>query len=407
MIYITIEPMQIIVNQISTLSIVFTNWEDKSCTHIGFRLRLPSQIVLLEGNDKIDIARIDPHEHVTHIVHVRPKQIGSWMIGSSSFSYRDSQGLSQHPSPLQQEIRVIPTVATELSEPKVFVKLSTTILPLNEWDQLEGEVVNSGNVALYNIALRILGPIAQDLQVSRYNVGTLNSGESRIFQILVRAEESGNKVPLQLRVSYDDDIGRGRLHNQLIPVQVMKQHEFTNRQSSSEISYEDGVDVKKINVSTPKIFISYSHVDEKYMARLVSMLRPLEKQGIFEIWHDREITAGNEWYQEIRNAINTCDLALLLISVDFLNSRFIQEDELPRLLQLRKEKGLRVIPIILRHCTWTSVPILKDLQALPKDGRPVISFRGSGQPDRIWAEIAKVIEELSKTLSLKNKSRQL
>jgi TIR domain len=131
---------------------------------------------------------------------------------------------------------------------------------------------------------------------------------------------------------------------------------------------------------------------------LVSMLRPLEKQGVFKIWHDREITAGNEWYQDIQNAINTCDLALLLVSIDFLNSRFIQEDELPRLLQLRKEKGLRVIPIIVRHCTWTSVPILKDLQALPKDGRPVISFKGAGQPDRIWTEIVQRIEEVARRL---------
>lgn len=404
MIQITVVPTQLVMDQISSLSIRLTNSGNKPCTHLFFRLRLPSQIVLLEGNDKIDIAKIEPHQNVTHTVRVRPKQIGSWIIGSSSFSYRDSQGQSQHPSPLQQEVKVIPIVtASELSEPQVIVRLSTTALPLNEWDQLEGEVINSCDVALYNIALRVFGPIALDLHDSLYSVGTLRSGESKVFQFPVRAEESGNKVPLHVKVSYEDDSGRSRLHDQLTPIQVMKRHELTNTQSSSEIYRESSVRVEKINVSAPKIFISYSHVDEKYMTRLVSMLRPLEKQGVFEIWHDREITAGNEWYQDIRNAINTCDLALLLVSIDFLNSRFIQEDELPRLLQLRKERGLRVIPIIVRHCTWTSVPILKDLQALPKDGRPVISFTGSGQPDRIWAEIAKRIEELSKTLSLGNR----
>lgn len=399
MIHITVEPTQLVIDQISSLSIMLTNSENKPCTHISFKLRLPSQIVLLEGNDKIEIAKIDPFQDVTHTVRVRPKQIGSWIIGSSSFSYRDSQGQSQHPSPLQQEVEVIPiTLASKLQEPKVLVKLSTEALPFGEWDQLEGEIINSGDVILYDVSFRVVGPVAWNTYNAQHSLGIIRVGESKSFQVLVRAEESGNKVPLHIEVTYSDEIGLSRLHNQLTPIQVTKRHELINGRLSSEIYHESNARVEKTNASAPKIFISYSHIDEKYMTRLVSMLRPLEKQGGFEIWHDREITAGNEWYQDIRNAINTCDLALLLVSIDFLNSRFIQEDELPRLLQLRKERGLRVIPIIVRHCTWTSIPILKDLQALPKDGRPIISFKGAGQPDRIWTEIVKSIEELAKTL---------
>ena len=46
--------------------------------------------------------------------------------------------------------------------------------------------------------------------------------------------------------------------------------------------------------------------------------------------------------------------------------------ELPKLFQSRKAKGMRVIPVIIRPCPWQSEPILKDLQALPKDGKAVI-----------------------------------
>ena len=399
MIDITLQPTQLVLGQISSFSIKLTNSSNKPCTHVNFRLRLPPQIVLLEGIDKIDNAKIDPGQNIIHMMRVRPKQVGSWIISSSSFSYRDSQGQSQHPPPIQQKVKVIPvTAASESPEPKVLVKLTTEALPLKEWDQLEGEVINSGHVVLYNVSFRIVGPVASDVYNSQHSLGILHPSESKHFQVLVRAEESGNMVPLHIEVAYSDETGPSKLHDQLIPIQVTERHELINSQSPSEIYQERAVKVEKKSLTAPKIFISYSHVDEKYMTRLVSMLRPLEKQGILEIWHDREITAGNEWYQEIRNAINTCDLALLLVSVDFLNSRFIQEDELPRLLRLRKEKGLRVIPIIVRHCTWTSVPILKDLQALPKDGRPVISFKGAGQPDRIWTEIVQRIEELVKTL---------
>jgi hypothetical protein len=155
---------------------------------------------------------------------------------------------------------------------------------------------------------------------------------------------------------------------------------------------------EKKETPVPKIFISYSHVDERHMKRLVSMLRPFEQQNIFKIWHDREIKEGDEWYQDIQNAINSCCMALLLVSIDFLNSRFIREEELRRLLELRKEKGLRVIPIIIRECPWKNIPVLKDMQALPKDGRPVNSFQGANQLDHIWAEIAGRIAETSKEI---------
>ncbi len=112
MIDITFQPTQFVIDQISSLSIKITNSGNKPCTHLNFRLRLPPQIVLLEGTDKIDNAKIDPGQNIIHTVRVRPKQVGSWIIGSSSFSYRDSQGQSQHPAPLQQEISVIPATST-------------------------------------------------------------------------------------------------------------------------------------------------------------------------------------------------------------------------------------------------------------------------------------------------------
>lgn len=58
---------------------------------------------------------------------------------------------------------------------------------------------------------------------------------------------------------------------------------------------------------------------------------------------------------------------------------------------------LRVIPIIVRPCRWQSEPVLKDLQALPKDGKAVIKFsKATGARDQVWADIATVIEERAK-----------
>ncbi len=95
------------------------------------------------------------------------------------------------------------------------------------------------------------------------------------------------------------------------------------------------------------IFISYSHADEAWKDRLVKQLRVLESEGNFEVWDDRRIGAGDDWYPAIEKALNEASMAILLVSEDFLTSPFILGDEVPRLLKRRKEEGIWVIPLIV------------------------------------------------------------
>ncbi|HEV7474435.1 MAG TPA: toll/interleukin-1 receptor domain-containing protein [Pyrinomonadaceae bacterium] len=99
--------------------------------------------------------------------------------------------------------------------------------------------------------------------------------------------------------------------------------------------------------SALKIFISYSHEDEEFKNELVTRLEALQRRGIVDTWQDRLIKAGDEWNKSIQEAMDDCDLALLLVSADYLSSRFIQEEEQPKLLRRREKMRLRVIPIIV------------------------------------------------------------
>ena len=148
--------------------------------------------------------------------------------------------------------------------------------------------------------------------------------------------------------------------------------------------------------TTPKIFISYAHKDEEFKDELLVTLGSLKRRGIIDTWQDRMIQAGDEWYQAIETAMNECDMAILLISRNFLASKFIQDEEIPHLLERRKKEGMRVLPIIIRPCTWAGEPVLKDLQAMPRDGKAVITFaEDTGERDQAWTEIAEVIERLA------------
>ena len=105
----------------------------------------------------------------------------------------------------------------------------------------------------------------------------------------------------------------------------------------------------------PTVFISYSHQDEAWKKRLVKQLQVLQLEGDLEVWDDRRIDAGDDWKPKIEAAMARSRAAVLLISADFLTSRFIRGTEVPELLRRRESEGLRVIPVIVRPCPWQAV----------------------------------------------------
>jgi len=136
-----------------------------------------------------------------------------------------------------------------------------------------------------------------------------------------------------------------------------------------------------------KVFISYSHKDEDAMKELDRFLGPLVRDGKISIWTDRKILPGQTWKNEILRELESADLTLLLISANFLDSDFINTEEIPRAFKRMDEHGKHVVPIILNYCLWDITPI-KELQATPKDGRPIADFPNSAQA---WNEVARGI----------------
>jgi hypothetical protein len=124
------------------------------------------------------------------------------------------------------------------------------------------------------------------------------------------------------------------------------------------------------------LFVSYSHVDEDLKNELMKHLEPLRRRNQIETWHDRKIKAGDEWEKAISLNLKTADIVLLLISIDFINSKYCYDTELDVAMDRHAKGDAVVIPIILRSCLWHNTRFAK-LQALPRDGKAVTSF-----PDR-------------------------
>ena len=136
-----------------------------------------------------------------------------------------------------------------------------------------------------------------------------------------------------------------------------------------------------------KVFISYSRKDEAWKKRLVTHFAALQ----FDIWDDRRIETGKDWHQEIQEVIKTANLAILLVSADFLASKWIISEEVPRLLERRDKEGLRIFPVIIKPCAWKQVNWLARMSLHPKDGRPI----SSGDEQQIETDLLAFVEEVT------------
>src|SRR2546421_3997894 len=94
-----------------------------------------------------------------------------------------------------------------------------------------------------------------------------------------------------------------------------------------------------------KVFFCYAHEDEPLLNKLKAHLRPLKRQGLIDVWHDRNISAGSDWEQEIKEQLNSAQIILLLVSPDFMACNYINNVELKRAIERHQRGEARVIPI--------------------------------------------------------------
>jgi TIR domain len=66
----------------------------------------------------------------------------------------------------------------------------------------------------------------------------------------------------------------------------------------------------------PKVFISFSHKDKQWRDDLETHLKPYLRVGSLTSWSDKEIKAGSQWLVEIKTALASCNVAVLLVSPD-------------------------------------------------------------------------------------------
>lgn len=138
------------------------------------------------------------------------------------------------------------------------------------------------------------------------------------------------------------------------------------------------------------------------MTFVQSYLASAGLNSIFHIWVDTGFHDGDEWKEEIETQLKSCDLFILLVSINSLASEVVVNFEI-KTIQERQAKGenVHIFPIVLEPFPRKAVPWLMELNLHPRAGKPLSEFRYA-ERKREMARIADEIVEIARAISLRN-----
>lgn len=105
-----------------------------------------------------------------------------------------------------------------------------------------------------------------------------------------------------------------------------------------------------------KVFISYKHSDEEKLPLCEKIAACILEEFDVAIWYDNQLTAGKEYDDEIKNAIEQSDAFVCLLTPDILSSEYVLEREIP----FAKEKQVPILPVIA-GIAREDIPKIEDL----------------------------------------------
>lgn len=148
-----------------------------------------------------------------------------------------------------------------------------------------------------------------------------------------------------------------------------------------------------VNIRRNRVFLSYSRKDEGALGELQTMLTPLVRNKTIDVWFDGDIKPSQKWREEIRKAMASTRVAVLLVSPNFLASKFVIEEELPYFLRVAEEEDVKLLWILLSSCLYEETP-LGNYQAAHDIAMPLDSLSESSRR-KVLVEISRMIRSLA------------
>jgi len=139
-----------------------------------------------------------------------------------------------------------------------------------------------------------------------------------------------------------------------------------------------------------RVFLSYAHADKEWMERFRTSLRSVEE---ISLTVHTDISQGEEWEPQIRHDIESADVAILLVTADYLNSDFIQQVELPIMLRRAESGELLLIPVAVRPIHFEKT-LFGNYQFANDPSRPLASLTNVERDRAITEIIRRVLDRV-------------
>lgn len=305
MIAASIHPDEVPVDQPRDVTVRLSNTGRGTCTNVRFTFRMPREILLIRGQRQVQVARLKEGEYYDHLLQVRAREQGTFSLVSTNFSYRDMAGCSRRVRETVLLLRVVaPAVSSPSPVPVLELELETTCLPAGEWSPLSGCVANVGEVAAQEVTLSASGSA---LQSHKETLGNLPPGGMLCFTLSVRATEVGTRVPIILKVTFQDSSGRLRYRSRRAHLIV--------EAIRPDVSEREADSVKGAEMKHYRILVVFANPKGSIQLRLQA-----EERVIRQCW-ERSKNRDNLHF-DVRPAATIDDVARALLEEDYYIVQF-------------------------------------------------------------------------------------
>jgi hypothetical protein len=301
-IVVSVRPDEILVDQLTDVTLCLENTGPGVCTNVRFTFRVPKEILLIRGRRQVQVARLRKGEHYDHPLQVQAREQGTFQLVSTNFSYRDSSGRGQRVPETVLSLRAVtPTVLAPAPAPSLELTLETTNLPVDAWSPLSGCIANVGEVAVQGVTLSASG---LDLQADREQVGDLPPGLTLPFTLSVRVTKAGTgtRVPIRLEAAFRDRSGRLRHRSWRAHLAVEAIQPGTSEREADTLK---GVEMKRY-----RILVVFANPKGSIQLRLQA------EERVIRQCRERSKNRDNLHF-DVRSAATIDDVARALLEEDY------------------------------------------------------------------------------------------
>jgi hypothetical protein len=139
-----------------------------------------------------------------------------------------------------------------------------------------------------------------------------------------------------------------------------------------------------------RVFIAYSRRDRSFLEQFCAALAPYEQSGQLQVFVDSRIVPGQIWEAELQEQLAQARIVVMLLSNDFLNSRYCMDEEVPRALARHRRGECQIMPVLIRACRYDK-STLAELQAVQPDDRAVDEH---DRKDSAWKAVTVRLDEV-------------